>query len=84
MCSAPQSISTPIPVFGVEGRYIAALYSAASQMNQLDEVEKSLRSLLKELEKPKVLDFCETSMISSAEKSKLLQDVGEQTGSISI
>ncbi|CAG9584627.1 unnamed protein product [Danaus chrysippus] len=80
MCSTPKTISTPIPVFGVEGRYVAALYSAASQMSQLDEVEKSLRSLLTELDKPKVRDFCESSMISSAEKSKLLQEVGEQTG----
>jgi len=29
-------------VFGVEGRYAAALYSAASKQKQLDSVEKEL------------------------------------------
>lgn len=65
---------------GTEGRYVAALYSAASKMKQIDEVEKHLRALQKELIKPKVIDFLETSMVSSAEKAKLLKDVGEKTG----
>jgi F-type H+-transporting ATPase subunit O len=29
-------------VFGLEGRYATALYSAASKQNQLDAVEKEL------------------------------------------
>ncbi|XP_045771626.1 ATP synthase subunit O, mitochondrial-like [Maniola jurtina] len=80
MCSVPKSKNTPIPVFGVEGRYVSALYSAAHQMNQLDEVEKHLRSLQKELTKPKIVDFLETSMVSSADKAKLFKQVGEESG----
>ncbi|CAH2236798.1 ATP synthase subunit O, mitochondrial-like [Pararge aegeria] len=80
MCSAPKSKSTPIPVFGVAGRYVSALYSAALQMNQLDETEKHLRSLQKELNKPKVVDFLETSMVTSADKAKLWKQVGEESG----
>lgn len=67
-------------LIGVEGRYVSALYSAASQMNQLNDTEKHLRSLLKELLKPKIVDFLETSMVSSMDKAKLLKQVAEESG----
>lgn len=65
---------------GIEGRYVSALYSAALKTKQIDEVEKHIRAFEKELVKPKILEFLETSMISSTEKAKLLKEVGEQTG----
>ncbi|XP_043220680.1 ATP synthase subunit O, mitochondrial-like [Amphibalanus amphitrite] len=37
-----EMIKTPIQVFGVEGRYASALYSAASKNKQLEKVEKDL------------------------------------------
>ncbi|MRA76181.1 hypothetical protein GH890_32655, partial [Bacillus thuringiensis] len=43
-------VTPPVPVFGIEGRYAHALYSAASKNNTLDSVEgelKRLQSLLK-------------------------------------
>lgn len=36
-CSQP-----PVQVYGIEGRYATALYSAASKENKLDQVEKEL------------------------------------------
>lgn len=33
-------------MFGVDGRYASALYSAASKKNKLDEVDKNLQTLL--------------------------------------
>lgn len=39
---AQQMIKAPIQVFGLEGRYATALYSAASKLKQLDQVEKEL------------------------------------------
>ncbi|XP_045448789.1 ATP synthase subunit O, mitochondrial-like [Melitaea cinxia] len=80
MCTITKSINTPIPVFGIEGRYVSALYSAALKTKQIDEVEKHIRAFEKELVKPKILEFLETGMISSTEKAKLLKEVGEQTG----
>lgn len=35
----------PIQVFGTEGRYATALYSAASKQKQLDQVEKDLKDI---------------------------------------
>ncbi|CAD0199331.1 unnamed protein product [Chrysodeixis includens] len=70
----------PISVFGVEGRYVSALYSAASQKNQLEATEKSLREFLKLLAKPKIADFVVSSLIPCNEKAKLLREVGKQAG----
>lgn len=38
----PQILQAPIKVFGVEGRYAHALFSAASQRNVIEKVEKEL------------------------------------------
>ncbi|PZC86391.1 ATP synthase subunit O, mitochondrial [Helicoverpa armigera] len=80
LASAPRTKKTPIPVFGLEGRYVNALYSAASQKNELEKVEKSLRDLQKVLHKPRIVDFIETSLISRAAKSKLLISIGKEAG----
>lgn len=73
-------IRTPVPVYGIEGRYVQALYSAASQQNQLDQVEKCLLDFQKVLTKPVVVDFIATSMISRAGKAKLLKEIAESAG----
>merc|ERR1711955_137350 len=38
-------VKTPIPVYGIEGRYSAALYSAANKKKALDVVEGDLKKL---------------------------------------
>jgi len=38
-------VKTPIPVYGIEGRYSAALFSAANKNNALDVVESDLATL---------------------------------------
>ena len=35
-------VKTPIPVYGIEGRYSAALFSAANKKKVLDTVESDL------------------------------------------
>lgn len=35
----------PVQVFGLEGRYATSLYSAATKLKQLDQVEKDLNAL---------------------------------------
>jgi F-type H+-transporting ATPase subunit O len=43
--SAASLVKTPVPVYGTEGRYASALYSAASKNNALDAVEKDLATI---------------------------------------
>lgn len=39
-------VKPPVPMFGVDGRYASALYSAASKKNKLEAVDKNLKTLL--------------------------------------
>ncbi|VVD02008.1 unnamed protein product [Leptidea sinapis] len=80
MCSAATSTRPPISVFGIEGRYVSALYSAALQMKQIEQVEKHLQDMQKSLGKPGVVDFIESSMMSAMEKAKLLKKIAEEAG----
>lgn len=44
--AASKMVKPPVPMFGVDGRYATALYSAASKKNKLDAVDKNLKTLL--------------------------------------
>lgn len=35
-------LKPPVQIYGIEGRYATALYSAASKQNKLEQVEKEL------------------------------------------
>ncbi len=45
--AAAQSVKPPVAVFGIEGRYASALYSAAAREKKLDAVEKDLQVRVK-------------------------------------
>jgi len=51
--SLSQLVKTPAPVFGTEGRYAAALYSAATKQKALDAVEKDLKTMKATIQKDK-------------------------------
>lgn len=40
-----QLVKPPVPVFGIEGRYAHALYSAATKSQKLDTVDKDLKKV---------------------------------------
>ncbi len=42
MCTAAAMVRPPIQVFGTDGKYASALYSAAAKTKKLDDVEKEL------------------------------------------
>ncbi|KAH9504701.1 hypothetical protein Btru_062598 [Bulinus truncatus] len=52
---AGKLVQAPTQLYGVEGRYATALYSAATKQSKLDAVEKELISLQSELQKNKQL-----------------------------
>lgn len=55
MCTATKMVKPPIQVFGMEGRYATALYSAATKLKQLDQVEKDLHAFQSTLKEDKSL-----------------------------
>lgn len=77
--AAAQLVKTPVPVFGIEGRYASALYSAASKTKQLDGVEKDLTNLQTALRADsKLRDLFLNPAIKRNLKSSAIKDVAKQ------
>ncbi|KAK7503311.1 hypothetical protein BaRGS_00005576 [Batillaria attramentaria] len=69
-------VAPPIQVFGIEGRYATALYSAASKNGKLDTVEKELKAFQGLLEKDKKLaEFVANPSLKRVEKKAALEAV---------
>uniref|UniRef100_A0A3P8TLI9 ATP synthase peripheral stalk subunit OSCP, mitochondrial n=1 Tax=Amphiprion percula TaxID=161767 RepID=A0A3P8TLI9_AMPPE len=51
---AAKLVKPPIQVYGVEGRYATALFSAASKQNKLDQVEQELGKVSALIKDPKI------------------------------
>ena len=70
-----QLVKPPVQVFGIEGRYACALYSAASKQKSLEAVEKDLISFQATVKKdPKLYDFIVNPTIKRTVKAKILKD----------
>ncbi|EDW38336.1 GL12538 [Drosophila persimilis] len=61
--ASTKSVKPPLQLFGLEARYATALYSAATKMNTLDQVEKDLIALQTSLKTDKKLRENVTSPI---------------------
>ncbi|XP_050406653.1 ATP synthase subunit O, mitochondrial [Patella vulgata] len=71
-----QIVQAPIQIFGIEGRYAHALYSAATKEKKLDAVEgelKALGSLLKT--DAKFADFCNDPSLKRTEKKATIEKI---------
>ncbi|XP_069101493.1 ATP synthase subunit O, mitochondrial-like [Argopecten irradians] len=74
-----QMIKPPVQVYGVEGRYATALYSAASKNKALNAVEKDLGSLAKMLSTDiKFKDFLYDPTQKVQDKKVVLKTVAER------
>ncbi|XP_064629443.1 ATP synthase subunit O, mitochondrial-like [Lineus longissimus] len=68
--------SAPIQLFGLEGRYAHALYSAASKEKKLDVVEKDLKNIQGLLmTKPQIKDFLLDPTLKKQEKISALGEI---------
>jgi len=68
-----QLVKAPVQIFGLEGRYATALYSAASKEKQLDSVEKDLKEIHTLLKKKgRFADFLLNPSVQRGEKKELL------------
>ncbi|CAO3633156.1 unnamed protein product [Mucor fragilis] len=67
--AAPASVKAPITLFGLDGRYATALYTAAARQNALDAVEKDLKTLSQAVEKDAALkSFLENPTVNRGTK----------------
>ncbi|XP_018047933.1 PREDICTED: ATP synthase subunit O, mitochondrial [Atta colombica] len=76
-----QMVKPPVQVFGLEGRYATALFSAASKQKTLDVVEKDLISFQGLLKKDTALiDFIKNPSIKQKDKIEAFKVIGSKTG----
>ncbi|XP_036983108.1 ATP synthase subunit O, mitochondrial [Artibeus jamaicensis] len=68
-------VRPPVQVYGVEGRYATALYSAASKQNKLEQVEKELLRVAQILKDPKMASSIMNPYVKRAVKVKSLNDM---------
>lgn len=77
--AAHQLVKPPIQIFGIEGRYASALYSAASKQKALEAVEKDLKSFQTTIKgDPKLKDFILNPTIKRSLKAAALKDAASQ------
>ncbi|XP_040030233.1 ATP synthase peripheral stalk subunit OSCP, mitochondrial [Gasterosteus aculeatus] len=67
-------VKSPIQVYGVEGRYATALFSAASKQNQLDQVEKEMGKVSALIKDPKVSSIVMNPHVKRSIKQKTFHD----------
>jgi len=78
---ASQLVKTPIQVFGIEGRYATALYSAASKQKKLEAVEKEVHAIKKlNLEDKKFHNFFMNPTYKRTEKRGAMQAILKKLG----
>ncbi|XP_020033711.1 ATP synthase peripheral stalk subunit OSCP, mitochondrial-like [Castor canadensis] len=68
-------VRPPVQVYGTEGRYATALYSAASKQNKLEQVEKKLLRIAQLLKDPKMSTSILNPYIKRSIKMKSLSDI---------
>ncbi|XP_016073777.1 PREDICTED: ATP synthase subunit O, mitochondrial [Miniopterus natalensis] len=68
-------VRPPVQVYGVEGRYATALYSAASKQNKLEQVEKELLRVAQILKEPKMAASILNPFAKRSVKVKSLNDM---------
>ncbi|XP_007548480.1 ATP synthase peripheral stalk subunit OSCP, mitochondrial [Poecilia latipinna] len=71
---AAKLVKPPIQVYGVEGRYATALFSAASKQNKLDQVEQELGKVSALIKDPKMSGIIMNPHVKRSIKQKTFHD----------
>ncbi len=75
--SSSKLVRPPIPVFGLEGRYAAALFSAASKENKLEQIDADFQKLGRVLTKDKSLvDLFRNPGVTREQRFGLIKEIG--------
>ncbi|CAF4851864.1 unnamed protein product [Pieris macdunnoughi] len=78
--AAAQLVKAPVQVFGIDGRYATALYSAASKSKSLDTVEKELVYFQKSIKTDaKLKEFLLNPVLKRSIKSEALKHLASKT-----
>ncbi|ETI26459.1 ATP synthase F1, delta subunit [Cladophialophora carrionii CBS 160.54] len=81
--AAPAAADTkpPVPLFGLDGTYANALYTAAAKQGSLDPTAKAISSLLQILKTDaKLPQILLAPMLSDSDKSQIIAELEKHTG----
>ncbi|KPM35316.1 hypothetical protein AK830_g11261 [Neonectria ditissima] len=79
--AAPADGKAPVAVFGVDGTYATALYTAAVKTSSLDTTASAITSLGALFEKdPKLATILKAPTLSDADKSAIVAELAKQAG----
>lgn len=80
MSRSTAPVRCPIQLFGLEGRYATALYSAASKLKTLDAVEKELTEVQEAIRKnPRLREVITSPIITRPVMIQSLRDFANQS-----
>jgi len=78
--ASQQLVKAPIQVFGIQGRYATALYSAAAKQKQLEQVESDLKDLHGRLkQRGQLLDQLLNPSLKRGQKREVIVSAMAQT-----
>ncbi|XP_062510889.1 ATP synthase subunit O, mitochondrial-like [Corticium candelabrum] len=78
-------VKAPIQVFGVEGRYAHAIFSAAARKKKLEEVEKELQGVKSVIESNSSLfDYLTNPIVKRDHKKETLQELLKKSSPITV
>ncbi|KAI4192365.1 MAG: hypothetical protein LQ346_004352 [Caloplaca aetnensis] len=80
---AAQDTKPPVPLFGLDGTYASALYTAAAKTSSLDSTSKSLAALAEVFRKDTKLPGILTApTLSPGDKSQIVQELQRHMGGV--
>ncbi|KAF7559105.1 hypothetical protein G7046_g5052 [Stylonectria norvegica] len=79
--AATEAVKAPAAVFGVDGTYATALYTAAVKTSNLEPTAKALANLGSLFQKdPKLTKILSTPTLSEADKASIVEELAKHTG----
>ncbi|KAI9763311.1 MAG: ATP synthase F0 subcomplex subunit OSCP atp5 [Candelina submexicana] len=79
--SQPQDVKPPIAVYGIDGTYATALYTAAAKTSALDSTSRALSALADVFKKdPKLPSILHAPTLTVSDKSKIVQELHKHIG----
>ncbi|KAI9257677.1 OSCP/delta subunit of ATPase [Sporodiniella umbellata] len=79
--AAPTSVKAPVTLFGLDGRYATAIYTAAARQNSLDAVEKDLKAFSQAIKSDAAFkSFLENPTIGRSNKLNSLAEISKKAG----
>ncbi|OKL62586.1 ATP synthase subunit 5, mitochondrial [Talaromyces atroroseus] len=80
--AAAQDVRPPVALYGVDGTYANALYTASAKTSSLDQIAKSLSQLGDVFKKdPKLTTVLNAPTLTVSDKQKIIQELQQVAGS---